>query len=119
MAGAFRIIFDKVLPNSDMTYTWVEWQFIFLFLFGIVLSLADVSFKNSFIIMLIAGLMFGRLLYRWSGKTLPYFIFICLGFSLGYLLFLPEKLFLLAIYFAGILLAYQLHKNKVLSSVEW
>ncbi len=119
MVNALSTILDPILPNRDMTYTWVEWQFIYLFLAGIALSFADISPKINFVVMLITGLMFGRLLYRWSGKLLPYFTFICLGFSAGYILFLPEKLFLLAVYFAGITLAYQIHKNKVVESVEW
>ena len=119
MANAISTILNPILPSQDMTYTWVEWQFIYLFLAGIVFSLADISFKTAFVVMLIAGLMFGRLLHRWGGRLLPYFTFICLGFSLGYILFMPEKLFLLATYFVGITLAYQLHKNKVVESVEW
>lgn len=119
MANALSTILDPLLPNKDMTFTWVEWQFIYLFLAGMALSFADVSPTINFIIMLISGLMFGRLLYRWSGRLLPYFIFICLGFLFGYVLFSPQRLFLIGTYFAGVFVAYQLHKNKVIESVEW
>ncbi len=119
MANALSTLLDPILPNKDMTYTWVEWQAIYLFLAGIVFSFADISPQITFVVMLITGLMFGRLLYRWNGNLLPYFIFICVGFLFGYVLLSPQKLFLIGTYFAGVFVAYQLHKNKVVESVEW
>ena len=72
--------------KANLAYNWVEYLFLILMILGFILALKVGSAVMSYIIIVLCGLISGRLIYKLKKNiTFPFYIII-LGFLLGYLL---------------------------------
>jgi len=96
---------------------WAEVGGLFFMVLGFILSILLMVPALSYISILIAGFLAGRIYYlkRFSQPILPFIIMIC-GFLLGYLLggFWVNRFWILIWFGASFGISYYLHLKKIL-----
>src|SRR3989344_7046415 len=100
---------------------WGEVLSLFLLVLGFILSVLLQNPTLSYITILLAGLIAGRLYYikRYSEPIFP-FIMIIIGFLLGYLVgnFWSSRLFSLILFAVGFVVSYYLHFKKIVATFK-
>lgn len=103
--------------GMKMWRSWPELIGFVLLVIGFVVALAIESIWLSVIVMLLAGLMAGRLVYEKKGKQplFPFFLIIILLLA-GYLIgsFRVNRLLLFIIFVTSMILSYYIHKKKLI-----
>lgn len=96
---------------------WAEAGGLFFMVLGFILSILLVVPLLSYLSVIIAGFLAGRIYYikRYSQPILPFIIMIC-GFLLGYLLggFWVSRFWVLVFFLASFSGSYYLHLKKIL-----
>lgn len=109
------------MPNKkavlDLATSWVEIVFITLLLIGIILSVFAGNVLFNYIIILLSGLMFGRLLYQERMNFKFSFYLIVFGFLLGYIVgsYYANRKTVLLLFLIGVTASYYIHLKKWLS----
>jgi hypothetical protein len=100
---------------------WAEIIGITLLIIGIIVALLAGSKVMSYLVVTLAGMMFGRIWYR-VRKSLKFTWFlITLGFILGYIIgdYYGNDLTVLVLFIIGLIISYQLHSAGIVESVEY
>lgn len=101
----------------DLAFDLVEYVMLFALAVGVFFALAAPSQFSLYLVALISGLFFGRVLWKWKSKgQVPVFIVIAgffLGFSIGGFFASLRVLFL--VFFLGILAGYFAHRSSGLA----
>ncbi len=102
------------------THNWVEIIFFILLIVGFIFSLAAPSAVLSYLIILFAGMMGGRLIYeRKKSMVFPY-ILILMGFLIGYLIGSRYGNWLITVilFILGSILSYYLHEQGWIKGIS-
>lgn len=110
---------------ADMaTAVWQQWAevfFIILLLIGFLMAISIKSYIMHYIVIFLAGMMAGRLIYEKKGKQ-PVFAFflIIVGFLFGYMLgsFSINKKMIVFFFIIGSLASYYIHKKGYIKIVK-
>ena len=100
---------------------WMEFWFIVLMAFGILIALSAPSAVISYIIAFISGMFAGRLIYERKHKIqFPYFMIIA-GFVIGYLagVYYGSRRIVIALFVIGAILSYKLYDKKILKDTRF
>ncbi len=103
----------------DLYKNWMEIFFFAVIVIGIVISLLAPSAIISYTIILLSGMLAGRIIYqRKSRMKLPY-ITIIIGFAIGYVLgsYYGSRLITALLFVAGAIISYRLYDKKILKDV--
>jgi hypothetical protein len=96
---------------------WVEHFFLLFLILGFIISVLLKNDLLSYISILFAGGLFGRIYYikRYKEPILP-FILLILGFLIGYLIgsFWTNRFLILLFFSTGFFVSYYLHLKKIL-----
>jgi hypothetical protein len=96
---------------------WAEMSGLFFMVLGFILSILLMIPVLSYISIMIAGFLAGRIYYikRFSQPILPFIIMIC-GFLLGYLIggFWVSRFWILILFGVTFGASYYLHLKKIL-----
>ena len=100
-------------------YYWVEFYTVLLLVIGFLIGITVRSALINYIIIFLAGLMAGRLLYGRTKKHKFTHYLIVIGFLLGYMLgsFSYNKKIIAFLFFSATLLSYYLHKKGIVERV--
>ncbi|MBI2138601.1 hypothetical protein HYU13_03365 [Candidatus Woesearchaeota archaeon] len=96
--------------------SWVEYGFFLLLLIGFLFSLGAPNAVLSYLILIVMGLAFGRLIYlKYHQLIFPYFA-IAVGFLLGYIIGNRYQSWPTVIIVFGLsaYFGYLIHKKKLL-----
>ena len=99
---------------------WAEIVFFILLVIGFLFSLAAPSAVLSYLIIFVAGMMAGRLIYyRKESMVFPY-VLIIVGFFLGYLIGsrYGNWLVLTILFVLGSILSYYLHEQGFVKDIK-
>src|SRR3989338_2071422 len=100
---------------------WMEFFFFVLMVIGILIALAVPSAFISYIIIFLAGMFAGRLIYERKHRIqLPYFLIIA-GFVIGYLIgaYYGSRRMIIILFVLGAVLSYRLYNMKILKDVRY
>lgn len=100
---------------------WMELFFLILMIIGILIALSAPSAVISYIIIFLAGMFAGRLLYERKNKIqFPYFMIIA-GFVIGYLIgvYYGSRRVVIALFVIGAILSYKLYDKKILKDTKY
>lgn len=100
---------------------WMEFFFVVLMVIGILIALSAPSAVISYIIIFLAGMFAGRLIYERKNKIqLPYFMIIA-GFVVGYLIgvYYGSRRIMIALFVIGAVLSYKLYDKKILRDTRF
>ena len=100
---------------------WMEFFFFVLMVIGILIALAAPSAFISYIIIFLAGMFGGRLIYERKHRVqLPYFLIIA-GFVIGYLIgaYYGSKRTMIFLFVIGAVLSYKLYERKILKDTRF
>jgi len=89
---------------------WMEFFFFIVMVIGLLVALASPSAFISYVIIFLAGLVAGRLVYSIKHKIkLPYYMII-VGFVLGYLIgeYYGSRKIAIAVFLIGAVASYKL-----------
>lgn len=104
--------------NLKLEERWAELLALVFIVLGFVLSLALRQAIFSYISVLLAGFMSGRIFYikHYTEPIFP-FILLILGFLLGYLLgsFWASRIIILILFVVSFVLSYYLHLKKIIT----
>lgn len=105
--------------SVEPAYDWPELIAFFLLLIGFVLAIGT-SVVLNYVLISLAGLVFGRALVRWRKHHRFPTLLIVLGFLAGFLLgaFHTNRKLIVLLFVACILISYHLHKLGWISSEE-
>ena len=98
--------------------SWVEIIFFVLLITGFIFSLANPSPGFSYGIIFVMGLLCGRLLYLQKGNLLFPYIFVSMGFVIGYLIGTRygSWLTMVVLFLAGTYASYALHEQGMFAT---
>jgi len=99
---------------------WAEIVFFILLILGFLFSLAAPSAVLSYLIIFVAGMMAGRLIYyRKESMAFPY-VLIIIGFFIGYLIGsrYGNWLVLTILFVLGSILSYYLHEQGLVKDIK-
>lgn len=106
---------------NNLIYDWAEMLGAVFAVFALIIALAINNSPLTYLVISIFGLGFGRYLFHFkqSFKAPP--IVVILFFYIGYLLgsISANKIFISALFFSSILLAYKAHDKGFIYSVEY
>lgn len=100
---------------------WMEFFFFVLMVIGILIALAAPSAFISYIIIFLAGMFAGRLIYeRKRMIQLPYFLIIA-GFVIGYLIgaYYGSRRMIIILFVIGAVLSYKMYDKKILRDTRF
>ena len=100
---------------------WMEFFFVVLTAIGILIALLSPSAVISYVIIFLAGMFAGRLIYeRRHNIQFPYFMIIA-GFVVGYLIgvYYGSKQVVIALFAIGTILSYKLYDKKILKDTRF
>ena len=100
---------------------WMEFFFVVLMAIGILIALISPSAVISYVIIFLAGIFAGRLIYeRRHNIQLPYFMIIA-GFVIGYLIgvYYGSKKLVIILFAIGAIIGYKLYDKKILKDVRF
>ncbi len=106
---------------NDLIYDWAEIIGTFLGALALIISVLISNSRASYPIVFLFGLCFGRLLFRFKNDfKAPVYVIISF-FYIGYLIgsFDASKIFISALFFFSIFIAYQAHDKGFLHSIEY
>ena len=109
---------DKM--SSYFFRNWVEVVFFILLIIGFLFSLLAPSAVLSYVIILFVGMVGGRMVYfRKKSMVFPY-VFICIGFLLGYLIGARYGgwLVIIVLFVLGNILSYYLHDQGFIRDIK-
>lgn len=94
---------------------WPESLALTLLIIGFILSLLARSILTQLIIIILAGLVFGRLLHRWKPHKKLSLVLIMLGFLLGYILgsASASPKILVVLFFLAVFAGWKLEQSKI------
>ena len=100
---------------------WAEYIGLFLLVIGFALALTAGSKVMAYIVVTIAGMMFGRLWYRVKHSFKFTWFVITLGFILGFVLgnFYGSDMVVIILFLVSLLASYYLHDSQVIKSSEY
>ena len=100
---------------------WPETVAILVLALGFLLAVLARSMIFEYALILLAGLVFGRLLHRWKPHKKTALVLIILAFLMGYLLggIWANRKLLIVLYGAGIYGGWMLEKKQVLRTVTF
>ncbi|MEK6984305.1 MAG: hypothetical protein AABX33_07060 [Nanoarchaeota archaeon] len=99
----------------------MEFFFFIVMILGIITALSAPSAFISYIIIFLAGMIAGRLIYERKRKIkLPY-IMIIAGFLIGYLIgvYYGNVWIIIILFIIGGILSFRLYNNKILRDVRF
>ena len=107
-----------------MVRFWEDWAEVigfFLLIIGFFLAISAASAVISYIIIILSGLMGGRIWYRIKENFKTPWIIILFGFLVGFVLgsFYGNKKIIILLYVVGIALSYFLHNEGYIKSLEY
>ncbi|MBI2658073.1 hypothetical protein HYX08_05260 [Candidatus Woesearchaeota archaeon] len=100
---------------------WMEFFFVVLMAIGVIIALSSPSAVISYVIIFLAGIFAGRLLYERKHKIqLPY-IMIIVGFVAGYLLgvYYGSRQMVIILFVVGAVAGYKLYDKKILKDAKY
>ena len=100
---------------------WMELFFVVLMIVGVLIALAAPSAAISYVIIFLAGIFSGRLIYEKRSKIqLPYFLII-ISFVIGYLIgvYYGSRRVIIALFVVGAVLGYKLYEKGVLKRTRF
>jgi len=100
---------------------WVEILSFLLLVAGFLLSLRVTSAVISYIVILIAGMMGGRLLYKYKFHLKFTWILVIFGFLIGFVLgsSYGDRRIIILLFIIGNAISYYLHDQGYLTSAEY
>jgi len=100
---------------------WAEVFFVILLMIGFLIAVSIKSVAMNYIVIFLAGMMAGRLVYEKKGKQ-PIFAFflIIVGFLFGYMLgsFAVNKKLIVIFFIIGSLTSYYIHKKGYIKILQ-
>jgi hypothetical protein len=100
--------------GTVMWKQWAEVFFVILLMVGFLIAISIRSAAMNYVVIFLAGMMTGRLIYEKKGKQ-PIFAFflIIIGFLFGYMLgsFGVNRKIIVVFFVAGSITSYYLHKK--------
>lgn len=102
----------------DWMFDWAEIIALVFLVIGLLLSLLSSSNVILYVVCFLAGLMFGRIWWKWKGVSkVPVFLWVA-GFTLGFLLAaLYANLRLIFILIVlGAVVGYHVHEKKLIKT---
>lgn len=112
----------------DLKYTWPEVSMTLLFVIGFIFALMTATSRfMAFLLILLWGMIFGRLWYRLRESFRFPWGLIIFGFLLGFMLALAvmgynsrwDIIILITLYFIGMWVSYNVHSKGLLKSTEY
>jgi hypothetical protein len=103
--------------DFDLDEKWVEWFIILFLLLGFFLAVILRSPTFSYLSLLLAGALAGRILYiKYQKEPILPFLLIIVGFLLGYLLgsFWVNRLLAFIVFALAFGLSYYLHLKRII-----
>ena len=101
--------------------SWAELFFFAVMIIGFIIALLTPSAFISYIVVLLSGMIAGRLLYDRKKKlTIPYYLII-LGFLIGFVLgsrYGSQKIIII-LFVLGLLLSYHLYNKGYLKDLPY
>ncbi|MBS3098386.1 hypothetical protein J4209_06350 [Candidatus Woesearchaeota archaeon] len=100
---------------------WAELFFFILLIVGFLISLAAPSAVISYIVIFVAGMMAGRLIYEKKKKfQFPYYL-IVVGFFIGFLIGARygNKKVILTLFVLGTLISYFVHEKGIVKDIRF
>ncbi len=100
---------------------WMEFFFLVLMVIGIFTALISPSAVISYIIIFLAGLAAGRLIYERKHKIqFPYLIIIA-GFVIGYIVgvYYGDRKLVVLLFVIGAIISYWMYDKKILKDIRY
>lgn len=96
-------------------YDWPETAAALLLALGFLVSVMARSAMFQYLLLFLAGLVFGRLMFRWRPHKKTSLVLIIIGFLMGYMIggIWANRKLLVAIYALAIWAGWQLEKHNV------
>ena len=106
---------------TEFYKNWMEFFFLVLMVIGILVALTAPSAVISYIIIFLAGMFAGRLLYEKRNKVQFPYLMIVAGFVIGYLLgvYYGSRRVVIVLFVIGVVLSYKLYDKKILSDTRF
>ena len=97
----------------NIWWNWAEYLMIVLMILGFLVAVTIDSMWLNYLVIFIAGIMAGRLLYAREKKHKFTHYLIVVGFLLGYMLgsYMANKKIIATIFILATILSYYLHKK--------
>jgi|SRR3989338_1787024 len=105
----------------DFLEYWGEFFFFVVLVIGFLLAIASTSAMLTYLTVIAAGFMAGRLLYERKGKLQFPYVIIIIGFMIGYVLgaYYGNRLITLVLFILSIAFGYQLLKKGVIKDIRF
>ncbi|MBI5065776.1 hypothetical protein HZA97_06065 [Candidatus Woesearchaeota archaeon] len=103
---------------KDPTFSWVEWSCLFFFTLGLIISVFSSNELNRLLLSFIFGLFGGKLIYRWDKKAKLVGVLAVVCGALG-LLIASFNVLTVVLLFFGTHIAYTLHKENKIESIDF
>ena len=100
---------------------YMEFFFFVLMIIGVLVALSSRSAVVSYVVILIAGMLAGRVIYeRKHNLKFPYYV-IAGGFLIGYAIgvYYGNRLIVIALFVIGVILSYKLYDKKILKDTRF
>jgi hypothetical protein len=107
--------------GSSFHQKWMELFFIVLMILGIIIALSASSALVSYILILLAGILAGRVIYERKGKIKFPHIVIIIGFLLGYIIgaYYGNRKFIAVLFILGAMIGYKFYDKGWLSDIRF
>ena len=107
------------IPAMNLADYWVELLALALLIVGFVLSVSSGSAVISYAVIFFAGMLLGRLWYKFKRELHFAWFLILLGFLAGFVLGsrYGNRTILVAAFAVGFLLSYIIHEQKVVKNL--
>ena len=105
----------------DMAQNWVEYLFFILLVIGFFLAAASGSAFVSYIIVLLCGMVGGRILYKYKTDLKIPWVIVLIGFLIGFVTgsFYADTRIIVFCYLLGIFGSHYLHDKGILKTTEY
>lgn len=105
----------------DIYHDWPEAVALLMLAAGFFLAVLSGSATFQYVLILLAGLVFGRLLHSWKPHKKAAIVLVIIGFLMGYMLggVWANRKLLVAIYAAGIWAGWQIEKKKLVRAARF
>lgn len=109
----------KAVAAMNLADYWGEILAIVLLIIGFILAVASGSAVISYAVILFAGMILGRLWYKFRNTLKLGWVLVILGFLAGYILGSQygNRAIIIIFFVGGFVLSYATHKGKVIKGL--
>lgn len=101
--------------KADFFTYWVEGFFVILLITGFIIASLVKSANLSYVIAVLSGLLFGKLVYHKKKDAFAHYALLTIGFIIGYVVgnAVGSRMLTLVFFMAGVVASFYAHEKGI------